>query len=150
MSNLVAEHLGDDLSLLPDYEVNFGEGDRGEIRLYLAEPLTQEQVDSIETELCSQGVVLTGPVVQDARVLSIKFEKRIAPLLIIGGVVAAVVAGLLGWQIFKTTQMGVPWWLWAVGIGSILYLLFRTKPVKAATGLAIQAGKIYIGKKILK
>ena len=145
---LVGERIGN-LSNLSDYEVYFGEGDNGELRVYLQRPLYQDEIDKLENEICSQGVVLTAPITQDARILVIKFQKAIAPLLIIGGAIAAIVAGVTGWQIFRTTQMGVPLWVWGVGGIALLYLLFR-KPARKAGGLAIQAGKVYVTRKALK
>ena len=147
---LIGEHLGQDLGDLESYEVYFGEGSKGELRFYVENPLSLETIEQLEAEICSQGVYLTGPIEQVSRVVIIPFEKRIAPLLIIAGVVGAVVVGLLGWQIWKMTVLGIP--LWVIGIGGIalLYLLFRTEPAKKAGGLAIQAGKVYVTKKVAK
>ena len=73
----------------------------------------------------------------------------IAPLVIIaiavGGIVAAG-AGLLGWQLYKE-PLGIPWWIWVIGGGAVMYLLFR-EPAKKAGGFAIQAGKVYVTKKM--
>ena len=147
---LIGEHLGEDLSTLGSYETYFGEGDKGEVRFYLSEPLTDSQIEEIESELCRQEVVLTGPIVQDAKIVYIKFQKAIAPLIIIAAIVGAIGTGLVGWQIFSTAKLGVPVWAWVIGGGALLYLLLRTKPAKAAGGLAIQAGKVYVGKKLVK
>ena len=49
--------------------------------------------------------------------------------------------------------LGVPWWIWVIGGGAILYLVFAEpvkKAGKAAGGLAIQAGKVYVTKGALK
>lgn len=146
---LIGEKLGSDLSSLSSYETYFGEGDIGELRVYLDRPLYQDEIDRLQTELLSQGVTLTAPITQDARILLIRFQKQIAPLLIIGGAIAAIVAGILGWQIFKGTQVGIPVWVWIVGGLSLAYLLFR-EPAKKAGGLAIQAGKLYVTRKALK
>jgi len=147
---LIAENLGQDLSTLENYEVYYKEGDRGEVRLYLSENLPEDRIQLLEGELLNQGVVLTEPIKQVTRCLYIKFEKRLAPLAIIAiavGGIAVIGGALLGWQIFKSTQLGVPLWVWLVGGAAILYLLFTTEPAKKAGGLAIQAGKVYITNK---
>ena len=152
MRELVGERLSNNLAELPEYEDLFAEGSRGELRLYVNQPLSEYQLGQMENELLNQGVTLTEPISQIARVVSIKFEKRLAPLAIIAIVVGAIVAigaALLGWQIWKTTTAGVPSWVWVVGIGAVLYLIFTSKPAKEAGGLAIQAGKVYLTKKAL-
>ena len=149
---LIGEYLGQDLSSLPDYEAHYAEGDRGEVRMYVDRMLPEEKIQELQDSLLNEGVVLTEPIEQNSRIISIKFEKRLAPLAIIAiavGVVVVAVGAVIGWQIFKTIQWGVPVWVWLVGGGALLYLLLR-KPVKKAAPLAIQAGKLYITKKALQ
>ena len=150
---LIAENLGEDLSTLENYEVYYNEGDRGEARLYVSESLTEEQLQLIEGEILSQGVVLTEPIYQVARCVHINFEKRLAPLaiiaIVVGGIVV-VVGGLLGWQIFKSTQLGVPLWVWGIAGAALIYLFFASETGKKTTGAAVTATKIYIGKGALK
>ena len=149
---LIGEYLGQDLSLLPNYETYLSEGDRGEVRFYVDRQVSEEKIQELQDSLLSEGVTLTEPISQIARVLLIKFEKRLAPLaiiaIVVGGIIAAG-AGLLGWQIWKTTQMGIPIWVWVVAGGALLYLIFTSKPAKEVGGLAIQAGKVYVTKKAL-
>ena len=147
MKELIAEELSNSISSLPNYEVYFSEGDTGELRLYLERPLYQGEIDQLEQQILSQGVVLTEPIMQDTRIVSIKFQKTIAPLVIIAIAIVAVITGLLGWQIWKSVQLGVPLWLWAIAGGAVLYLLLSSKPAKEAGGLAIQAGKVYVTRK---
>ena len=137
---LVGENISNDLSTLPKYEAYFGEGDVGELRLYVSQPIDIEQ---LENELCNKGVYLTEPIVQDARIVVIKFKKMIAPLLIIAGAIAAIGVAVLGWQVFTTVKAGVPLWCWFIGGGALLYLMLR-EPVKKAAPLAIKAGKVYV------
>ena len=152
MRELIGEHLGQDLSSLPNYETYYAEGDRGEVRFYVERQLSEETIQELQDRILNEGVVLTEPIEQIARIISIKFEKRLAPLaiiaIVVGGIVV-VVGGLLGWQIFKTVQMGVPLWVWFVVGGALAYLIFTSKPAKEAGGLAIKAGKVYITKKAL-
>lgn len=148
---LITSKLNSDIQTLPNYEAYFAEGDTGELRLYLMGPMYQGDIDTLEQSIRSQGVVLTAPIRQDARVLMIQFKKAIAPLVILAAAVAAIAAvgsGIVGWQIFKTVQAGVPLWVWLVGGAALAYLLFR-EPAKQAGGLAIHAGKMYITKKML-
>ena len=120
---LVKEKLGNDLSTLPDCESKIKEGSRGELRLYVDRALLQEEMEQLENEILSQGVILTDSIKQYARVVIIKFEKRIAPLLIIALAIGAIGVGVLGWQLWSSD--GVPLWVWGVGIGALLYFVLR-------------------------
>lgn len=146
---LIGQHLGSDLSSLTNYEVFYREGDTGELRIYTGVEYAPVTLEKLEEEIISQGVVLIEPIVQDARVIFIKFRKEIAPLLIIVGVVAVIIVGIIGWQVFKTTQAGVPLWVWLIAGGALAYLIFTSKPAKEAGGLAIQAGKVYVTRKAI-
>ena len=136
MSELVAESLTSNLDSLSSYETYFKEGDTGELRIYLNRTLTSSELQWIQDKIIEQGVVLTEPVSQVARIVYVKFEKRIAPLLIIGGAVAAVFAGITGWQVFKFTEAGIPLWIILLGGGALLYILFK-KPAE-------RTAKIYL------
>ena len=125
MSNLVAEGIGSDILSLGQYEQSFNEGEQGELRVYIGRNLSGQELVNLENEIIRQEVLLTEPIVQDARVVFIGFEKRIAPLLIIAGAVVAVIGGILGWQVFKTIQAGIPLWALLAGSGVLLYLLSR-------------------------
>jgi hypothetical protein len=142
---LVAE--GQNPQQIGQFDNMFHEQEHGKIRFYLDKELTPDELIYLETEIKKEGVCLLECIRQDARILAIGFEQRIPALLIIGGVIATVVTSLLGWQIFKTTQLGVPLWIWVVGGGALLYLLFSSKPAKQAGGVAIQAGKVYLTRK---
>ena len=122
---LIAENLGQDLSSLSNYEVYFNEGTRGEVRLYTTETLPQETIERLENEIINQGVILTEPIIHIGRVIVISFEKRIAPLLIIGGIAVAIIGGILGWQLFMETRLGIPVWAWGVGGIILFYLLLK-------------------------
>ena len=125
--NVIAEGQGQELATLDRYEYLFAEGQKGELRLYLSEGISMDTISELEQVILSQGVVLTEPIRQDARVVVIKFQKAIAPLIIIGLAVAAIIgAGLLGWQLF--TALGkIPWWAWAVGIFGVGFLMLRRR-----------------------
>ena len=124
---LIGESLSGDLNTLSGYESYFNEGDTGELRLYLNNELSQERIDTLEREICNQGVMLTAPIIQDARILVIKFQKAIAPLLIIGGAIVVIIGSVIGWQVFRSTQLGVPIWVWILGGVTIGYIILRRK-----------------------
>ena len=120
---LVAESLSGNLDTLASYEP-FNEGDTGELRVYLEKTLSQEEIVKLETKICNQGAILTEPLVQDARILVIKFKKAIAPLPIIAGVLAGI--AVLGWQLFSETTP-IPLWAWVLGGFVIGYTVLRRK-----------------------
>ena len=142
---VVAE--GTSLAELITAEKLFAEGESGEMRLYIDRMLPEYQLAEIEREITSRGVVLTAPIAQEGSILSVKFQKAIAPLLIIAAAVAAF-AALIGWQIFKE-HWGIPWWIWLAGGGAVLYLMFR-EPARQIAPAAIQASKVYITRRALK
>ncbi len=154
---LIAESLTGNLETLSQYESSLAEGARGEVRVYVSQDLEQQQLDDIENQLLTKGVVLTGHVVQDARTVIIPFQKAIAPLLIIGLIVGGlglIGSTVLGWQIFSDPLgfklLGIPWYVWGIGAVALMYLFFKSDTGKAATGTAITAGKLYITKGMLK
>ena len=120
---LIAE--GSDIQSLVTQEVLYQEGDRGEVRLYLNTEMSESAVTQITSDLMAKGVVLTGPIIAESRILSIRFEKRIAPLVII--VAALLGSGVIGWQLFKPkwgAPLGIPVWVWATGAGLLVYVLY--------------------------
>ena len=70
------------------------------------------------------------------------------PLLIIGGIVAAV-AVIAGWQI-STALGGIPFWVWAVGLGAVAYLFLRSDTGRKAKSLAGTATKVYITRRLAR
>ena len=125
MINLVAEGLSNNISL-DRYETLYREGDTGELRAYLERPLYQEEIEDLQSSITGQGVTLTAPVEQDARILMIKFRKAVAPLLIIGLAVTAIVA-IVGWQLFKSVTPGIPLWVWVITGMTVAYVSTRKK-----------------------
>lgn len=125
---LVAEHIGDGFDTLGDFEDRFAEFEKGELRIYVNDALTQEQLSTVENEILCHGAHLTAPVTQDGGVVFVRFQKRIAPLLILaaaGALVIVAVGGVLGWQVFRVVQ-DVPNWAWIVLGTSVAVLLIRT------------------------
>jgi len=146
---LVHEELINGVDNLPNYETQFNELDKGELRIYSATPLTQEQIWQLEQEILMQYVVLTEPILSDAGVTIIKFQKALAPLLIIALAVGGIITAVTGWQIFKTVQMGVPVWVWLVGGAALLFLLLSSDSGKKATGTIINIGTAGRASKLL-
>jgi hypothetical protein len=136
--------IGSGSGLIPEeiaaYEPAFNELDKGELHLYVDRKISQAEIDKLEDEITSKEVFLTGPIHQVGNELIIPFQKRIAPLLIIGIAAVVIVGAVLGWGIFKTTQAGVPLWVWLVGGAALVYLFMQTSTGKAAT----QAVRTYI------
>ena len=123
---LIAQSLAGDEERLESYENLFSEGDSGEIRLYLERNASEEELTNLQDTIISAGVRLREPVTQFARIVSVKFEKRIWPLAIIALVVLGVGVVLLGWQLFKAVA-GIPWWVWLAGGGILTYYLLRRR-----------------------
>jgi len=119
VSELIAQ--GENLNELPNNEDKFSEGDRGEVRFYLNESLSQPALQDLQDKLLERGVTLTEPIKQDARIVVVRFEKRIAPLLIIAGI---VVVGIVGWQLLKEAAK-IPVWMWAIGAIALGVYLVR-------------------------
>ena len=149
---IIAESLtGEGLEQLGTYETQFPEGSTGELRVYTTAdyPVTNEELTQMENQIRSQGAILTEPITYDNGMISIKFKKAIAPLIIIvGAVIAALgIGGFISWQLI-TSKLGIiPGQVWIVAGGAILYLIFTSKPAKKAGEIAIYAGKTYITKK---
>ena len=100
---VIADCIGN-LSTLPNYEDMVQDGDSIEVRIYLMTPLDQEAFDQIEYDLCSQGVKLTGPIVQGARILVIPFQKEPTTLNAIAATVQVLVTG---WQLVSPDAEGI-------------------------------------------
>lgn len=72
---LIGQKVTGNLSDISNLESNLKEGESGEIRIYLKNDLSQEQLNLIENDLVSKGVKLLDHVYQDANILVIKFIK---------------------------------------------------------------------------
>ena len=124
--DLVAE--GTDIKDIAAYDALFSEGDRGEVRIYLNTEMSEPAIRQLTKELMEKGALLTGPITCESRILSIRFEKRVAPLLIIAGIASVLGIGFAGWQVFKPkwgAPLGVPMVVWVAGaalIGVLLYM----------------------------
>lgn len=150
---LIAENMTDDLSSMPNYESVVG--NKGEIRLYYDQNLTEEQLNDLQYQLTSQGVKLTSDVRQESGIVVIPFEKvegisALPVLVIIAGIAALVGGSLLGWQIFQSTQFGVPLWVWGVGALGLIVLFFSSDTGKQATSTGLNVAKMYVTKGALK
>ena len=122
---VVAE--GTQLKDITENEALFSEHDMGELRLYMTEKLSDENLSKIEDDIIKSGVILTEPITQEAHILSIHFQKAIAPLLIIVGVIGAIGVGVAGWQLLKLEN--IPWWVWVGGGLMGLMLLIELRRV---------------------
>lgn len=91
MANILAE--GTVLSELPNYEHLLGEGQKADLILFLTEEVGQEILDQLRDGLVARGVVLTDDIVEtlgNEPKIIIRFQKAIAPLVIIAGVIGGL------------------------------------------------------------
>lgn len=140
----IAEYLGSSLEAIADSEPLLKEGQRAEVWIFCDRTLDDATLRLMEKQIIEQGVKLTAPIEQVNQCIRIKCQKMMAPLAIIAIVVAgitAVAGGIVGWQIFKATQMGVPIWVWGVGLLGFLYLAFRSEPAKRTGRVVRHAGR---------
>jgi len=129
---------------LAEVEAYLVETQRGQVVFDLDRLLFPEEVAAIQDTILSRGVTLTAPVTQsqDGR-LTVSFEKRLPPLVIIGGVVVAVVGGVLGWTVYQTVVAGVPLWVWVLGGGALVYLIATSETGQKIGRTALRAGQAY-------
>ena len=130
------------------------EGEEGEIRVYLSEQLSRDELRVIQDELLRQGVVLTSSVYVVSNVLVIPFRKEFDPLGTIKTVLDFITTPFqIAWQIIKTTS-SIPWWAWIGGIGIGAYLLLSSETlqeeVRETKRVARQAAMAYVTKGVLK
>ena len=101
--------------------VNLPEGQTGELRLYLDEQLSEGQLQALQDNLLSQGLILLAPLVQISRIVSIKFRKEVDPMLIIVSSFSQVAVGILGWQLLGMPT--TPTWVWlGAGLAGLWFL----------------------------
>ncbi len=112
------------LTSLQDYESEFEEGQKGELRLFTNGIVPDWAIGTLQTGLKTAGVELWDDVKQDSRMIYIRFKKAIPPLAIIAIALAAVIVIIgvvLAWQLYKITEASpaliVPIML---GVGAIL------------------------------
>ena len=115
--------LGEGISIshLPQMEARLPEGSTGELRLYLENPVTQSEIDTLQENLSG---VLTGPIHQVSRVLIIPYRKSFGPLLLIIAALALIPLVVLGWQLFKSLQ-NIPLWVWLAAAGLVTYVAVK-------------------------
>lgn len=46
-----------------------------EVRFYVSRILSASEIAGIEQQITSEGVILLGPVVQEGRIISVRFQK---------------------------------------------------------------------------
>ena len=134
---------GTELSELKNFQDRVKPGSHIELRVYLFNPLTQEKLQALQSELISAGVPLTAAIEETLEIpstLRIRWQELpatgssgigIAPLLILAAVAGSIaLVGALGFSLYRmqTAVMKniVPLSLIAVG-GLILYGIFVPK-----------------------
>jgi len=135
--NLIA--AGTRIEELAQYEDLIPEGARGELVLYLSEPVSQEVLEQICGGIATSGIVLWDDIIETMGAnpkITIRFEKHIAPLLLIGLVVGGLLllpVVIFGFRLFLMPAQVVmrtvvlPVALMAVGTVIIISLAKRPK-----------------------
>ena len=116
---------GSALSSLGSYENLFQEGDKGEVRIYLSNSLSEVQVANLNSSIVNAGVLLTHPIEQVSRIIVIPFQKAFPPLAIIAAIIASIGAIILGWQLLRDTTRTLLTIAIIAGGGLLLLWLLR-------------------------
>jgi hypothetical protein len=150
METIITENTND-LNDLGKYEVYFNEYDTGELRIFVDEPISLGVVAELQDKILAQGVVLTAPIVYDENgIIIIRFQKALAPLIIIGAALAAVgiTGSVISWQLIKTKLSNVPGLIWALAIGSVFFLILSSEPAKKTAQFGKEMTKTYITRRV--
>ena len=127
------------ISELAGYDSALQAGDRGEVRLQVARPLSGEELAGIQRGLEERGVMLTAPVSQSGNMVSIRFAKASPPqgvgafaitdpmLVSMVYVLAGAAAVVIAWWLIKSTFTAIPWWVWALGGAVAGYMWSRKR-----------------------
>lgn len=95
------------LDNLANFDRQFAEGDNGKAEFHLRASLPAGVVSSIQNQLTSRGVQLTGNITQrpgGSTILSIPWKQAIPLLPILAGILiaaAVVIAILITWYVYK-------------------------------------------------
>lgn len=146
MLELIAEGDSPNINSIANYESKFAEGDKGQLNFYVNKDMTSEEVSIYQNLISKAGVKLTSSVTCEGRVLSIPFQKAIAPLVIIIGIIVLIIAIIIGWQLFKEKKpitevelFGIP--IWVLGVGALgILLLLISKPGQGQTPVQVFVG----------
>lgn len=101
-----------DLSRLGDINEQFAEGDNGKAEFHLRASLPSSVVNSIQSQLTSRGVQLSGAITQrpgGSTILSIPWKQAMPLLPILAGILiaaAVVIALLITWYVYKWISTG--------------------------------------------
>ena len=94
------------LKSVPNYEDQFQELAKGQLRLYCSASVAESALNNFDTSVQNSGVVLTSPTTQGSNnIVAVSFQKAQAPLALILeallGLLALIVALITAWQLFK-------------------------------------------------
>jgi len=118
---IIAE--GTNIESLLQYDNIFTKGTKGELRLYLKDEISQEQVQQFQNEISIGNVHLLESIGYVSKVMVIKFEKGIDTFLIIAGTAGLLGMSIVGWQLFKKVISVVS----LLVVGGLTYLFLRRK-----------------------
>lgn len=146
---LIAEGGALDLLGIGNYEDQYAEGDHGMLDLYLSITPPDFVVSALETAIRGAGVILDGidVIPGDSSHMRIRFQKGIAPLVIIAAAVAAVVViigAIIAWQLFKVSPTLITWQLVLIIVLAIVAASVVT--IMIARSGRVRAGKVTVGR----
>ncbi len=128
MAVIVDQKLNNNTTDITVLENKFITGDVGELRLYLSQDMTDDELKSLEDNIKSKGGILTEPIKEDARTLVIKFQKASDPLVLITDTLSSLGINFSAWQLIKSgtnsTVSSIPTWLWVAGGLSLLLIWY--------------------------
>ncbi len=141
--------LEDFLAQVESLEDIFEEGQNGRLVLELDQELTRDELLDLQEKIAGEGVTIFD-VRQDDKVLTMDFQKNLAPLLILGlvlGGAALIPMGVFSWRFFmqdteETMQQALKYIILPIGLilvaGMIIYLGLRRGPATiSAQGVSI-------------
>ncbi len=125
MAIIVDQKLSNNTTDIAVLENKFASGDIGELRLYLSQDMTDDELKLLEDNIKSKGVILTDPIKEDAKTLVIRFQKASDPLVAITDSLSSLGIDFSAWQLIKNTMVSsIPTWLWVAGGLSLLLILY--------------------------
>lgn len=102
------------------YDKRLRDGVNGIVRIYVKDTIPQETLDSL-----AESIIVTGPVTQDCRVVTIPFEKGMLSLTLIATEASSNLGNdITSWQLMsddpdplkEIAPLGIPLVAWAVGL----------------------------------
>lgn len=138
-----------DLINIGQYEDQFAEGDHGILDLHLSITPPDFVVSALETAIRGAGVILDGidVIPEDSSHMRIRFQKGIAPLMLVAAAVAASIvlfAAIIAWKLSKVSPAVITWQLVLIIVLAIVAASVVT--IMIARSGRVKAGKVTVGR----